>query len=227
MVAIFVAFMFVSLVLTDLGVQKWNAWQAARSTERTTSDAAISSEVLWQVPEGVHLSDVHTWFRPDPTGGLEVGADPLITHAIGAVRRVVMPNPGDQVAAGQPLFRLEQDDRSITVPATITGKVMAVNGRLQNQPALLNSDPYGTGWICRITPTTIGSVTPSVRFGEKAIMWLESEFARLREFVSLQITPEFALGATSQDGGLPTSGCLGELDKAAWSAFETEFLKRK
>jgi glycine cleavage system H protein len=227
MVAIFVAFMFVSLVLTDLGVQKWNAWQTARSTARAASNAVISSEALWQVPEGVHLSDVHTWFRPDPTGGLEIGADTLITHAIGVVRRIVLPNPGDQVTAGQPLFHLEQDGRSLTVPCTITGKVMAVNSRLQNQPALLNSDPYGSGWICRVTPTTVGAVTPNVRFGEKAIIWLESEFTRLREFLSVQITPEFALGATSQDGGLPASGCLGELDKAAWNAFEAEFLKKK
>ena len=68
---------------------------------------------------------------------------------------------------------------------------------------------------------------PNVRFGEKAIIWLESEFTRLREFLSTQLSPEFALGATSQDGGLPTSGCLTELDEAAWTAFETEFLKGK
>ena len=227
MVAIFVAFMFISLVLTDLGVQKWNAWHAARSTERTASDAAISSEVLWQVPEGVHLSDVHTWFRPDPTGGLEVGADPIITHAIGAVRRVVMPNPGDQVTAGQPLFRLEQDGRSIIVPSSITGKVVAVNSRLQKQPTLLNSDPYGSGWICRVTPTSVGAVTPNVRFGEKAIIWLESEFTRLREFLSVEIMSDFDLGVTSLDGGFPTAACLAELDQTAWSAFEAEFLKRK
>jgi glycine cleavage system H protein len=227
MVAIFVAFMFISLVLTDLGVHKWNAWQAARSTQRTASDAALSSEVLWQVPEGVHLSDVHTWFRPDPAGGLEIGADPLITHAIGAVRRVVLPNSGDQVTVGQPLFRLERDGRSITIPCTITGQVVAVNGQLQKQPTLLNSDPYGSGWICRVTPTAVGAATRNVRFGEKAIIWLESEFNRLREFLSVEIMSDFDLGVTSLDGGFPTTGCLTELDQTAWSAFEAEFLKKK
>jgi glycine cleavage system H protein len=158
---------------------------------------------------------------------LEIGADPFITHAIGAVRRVVLPNPGDQVTAGQALFHLERNGRSITVPCTITGKVMAVNSRLQDQPGLLNSDPYGSGWICHVIPTAIGSVAPKVRFGEKAILWLQSEFARLGEFLSAQIPTEMPLGATSQDGGLPSSGCLEELDKAAWNAFETEFLKWK
>jgi len=191
MVAIFVAFMFLSLVLTDLGVQKWTARQTARSTARTASEAVIGGEVLWNVPDGVHLSDVHTWFRPDPTGGLEIGADTLITHAIGAIRRIVLPKPGDQVSAGQPLFRLEQEGLSLTVLSTITGKVMAVNSRLQNQPALMNSDPYGRGWICRVTPTTVGAVTPNVRFGEKAMIWLESESHRNLPCAPLVRTEDF------------------------------------
>ena len=101
MVALFVAFMFVGLVLTDLGVHKINAWQTERTAKRAQRKSVISAVPLWQVPEGVHLSDVHTWFRPDPMGGLEVGADPFITHAIGSVRRIVLPNPGDQDKKGK------------------------------------------------------------------------------------------------------------------------------
>ena len=225
MVAIFVALMFVSLVLTDLGLVKWRAWRTARATEIETNAAARSFEALWQVPEGVHLSSAHTWLRPDPAGGLEIGADPLMAHAIGAVSRIVLPNPGDQVTAGEPLFRLERGGRSMTVPCTISGKVMAVNSRLQDHPDLLNSDPYGHGWVCHVTPTTIGAVAPKFQFGEKAILWLQSEFSRLSEFLSTQLPTEMPLGATSQDGGTPSSGCLGELSRTAWSKFESEFLK--
>jgi hypothetical protein len=103
--------------------------------------------------------------------------------------------------------------------------VSAVNSQLSDEPDRLISDPYRTGWVCRITPTSVGAVVPSTRFGENAIMWLEDEVARLREFLSAQVNPELNLGVTSQDGGIPASGCLAELDKAAWSAFESEFLK--
>jgi len=230
MVAIFVAFMFLSMVITDLGVQKWKARRAAgtaRPWEPQANLAAFAPEDLCQVPDGIHLSSAHTWLRPDPSGGLEIGADPFITHAVGAIRRVVLPNPGDQVTAGQTLFHLERNGRSIAVPSTITGKVMAVNSHLQDRPGLLSSDPYGSGWICLVIPTTIEAMTPRVRFGEKAILWMESEFARLGEFLSTHLPTDAPLGATSQDGGLPSSGCLAELDKAAWSAFETEFLRWK
>jgi hypothetical protein len=60
-----------------------------------------------------------------------------------------------------------------------------------------------------------------------AMTWLGKEFDRLREFLSVQMPPELALGATSQDGGEPVPGCLTELKDEAWSAFEAEFLKTR
>jgi glycine cleavage system H protein len=229
MVAIFVALMFVGLVLTDLTVQKWQAWRVAHSAPAMSPQgdfATYALDALSQVPEGVHLGNQHTWVRPDPQGGLEIGADALIARAMGAVRRVILPEIGGQVTAGQPLFRLEHNGRTITIPASITGRVLAVNSRLAAQPALLSSDPYGSGWVCHLTPTRLEGAAPAVRFGEQATMWLKDEFVRFQEFVFGQVSPDFALGVTSQDGGIPAMGCLIELDATAWRAFEADFLQR-
>ena len=106
----------------------------------------------------------------------------MIAHAVGAVRRIVLPKVGDQVTAGQPLFRLEHDGRSVTIPSAPD---RPGDGREQppvDQPELLSSDPYGSGWVCHLSPTRVERVAPSVRFGEQAMMWLESEFVRFREF---------------------------------------------
>jgi len=229
MVAIFVAFMFVSLVLTDLAMEKWRAWRALHAAPAARPIPEVMAHgfaALWQVPEGVHLADQHTWVKPNPTGGLEIGADALIARAVGTVCRIVLPKVGDQVTAGQPLFRLEHQGHAVTIPSAFTGRVMAVNHRLETQPELFSADPYGSGWICYLIPTLAESTSPRVRFGEQAVMWLESEFMRFSQFVFAQISPELALGVTSQDGGIPAVGCLGELDPAAWSAFEANFLQR-
>jgi glycine cleavage system H protein len=226
MVALFVALMFVGLVLTDLAVEKWRVWQKARAARSAASVRAMEPQMLWQVPEGVHLSGVHTWFRPDPAGGLEIGADALIAYAVGTVRKIVLPKPGDHVTAGQPLFQLEREGRAVTVPFLVTGQVMAVNSRLVDQPELLSSDPYGSGWVCHLNPTRVEGAAPIMRFGEAAVTWLENEFVRFREFIVGQISPDLALGVTSQDGGLPAVGSLSELDAKAWSAFEADFLRR-
>ena len=68
MVAIFVAFMFVSLVLTDLGVEKWKAWRAARAARPADSAEPwrMALEALWQVPEGVHLANHTPGSNPIP-----------------------------------------------------------------------------------------------------------------------------------------------------------------
>jgi len=227
MVAIFVALMFVCLVLTDLGVEKWKAWRVAhpaRATPPTAEVMAYGLNAWCQVPKDVHLNSQHTWLKPDPMGGLEIGADALIARAVGAVCRVILPKVGDEISAGQPLFRLDHNGRSVTIPSAITGRVMAVNSRLVDQPELLSSDPYGNGWVCRLGSIQMEKAAPRVRFGEQAAMWLESEFARFQEFIFAQVSPDLALGVTSQDGGIPAVGCLAELGSAAWIAFEANFL---
>lgn len=227
MVAILVAFTFLGLVLADFGVQKWNAWHEARSMGPAAQPATARPAALWQVPQGVYLSEGHTWMRPGRSGGLEIGVDNLVAHAIGAVRYVILPQPGDRVAAGQPLLRIEKGGGAVTIPSAITGFVEGVNSTLEEVPAQINSDPYGKGWICRIVPTHLATEMPHLRFGEKALTWLEEEFTRLREFLSVRAMPVLALGATSQDGGIPAAGCLDELPAGAWSEFEKEFLQTK
>jgi hypothetical protein len=76
-----------------------------------------------------------------------------------------------------------------------------------------------------MVPTAVDASMPHTRCGGKAILWLESEFSRLRNFLSVWMPLEPALGATSLDGGLPVQGCLAQLPKAGWKEFESEFLK--
>lgn len=225
MVAILVAFTFLGLILADFGVQKWSAWQEARSAERAMHPEVAPSEILWDVPGDVHLSDFHAWLRADPRGGIEIGADNLIVRSLGAATSVSLPQPGTRIAAGEPLFRLEKDGGALTVPSAVTGVVGSVNTDLLKAPSLINSDPYGKGWICRMIPTEVDTSMPRTRCGEKAILWLESEFSRLRNFLSVWMPLEPALGATSQDGGLPVPGSLAQLPKTVWKEFEAEFLK--
>ena len=225
MVAIFVAFMFVSLVLLDLSVEKWKAWRTSLSARDHVSQVASVPATPWQFPDGIRISPAHTWLKPESTGSIEVGADALITYAVGAVRRVILPKAGEQATEGQPLFRLEHNGSGITVRSSVTGQVTAVNNRLIEEPGLLSSDPYGSGWVCRVTPTHTKNGGSRMRLGKEAVMWLNDEFSRFREFILTQLSPDFALGTVSQDGGLPAVGCLGELSQETWSAFEEQFLR--
>ncbi len=225
MVALFVALMFVLLVLLDLGVEKWRGRRESVRARKAPGPGLIGATTgrsPWcQLPEGFHVSAGHAWFRPDPTGGLEVGGDAFLAHALGTVSRVVLPEIGRQISAGQPLFRLEHQGRSIVIPSALSGRVLAVNSRLEDHPEWLHTDSYGTGWVCYLVPTSRDEI--GIPFGQKALRWLESEFVRFREFLAARAVPDLALGVTNLDGGMPAAGCLGELDASSWAAFEVEF----
>ena len=112
----------------------------------------------------------------------------------------------------------------MNVRSSITGRVVAVNTRLGNRPGSVAKDPYGSGWICAITPTQSDNSSGGMRYGQKAANWLEQEFHRFREFLSLQVSPDLASEVTYADGGLPAIGSLAELPLRGWGAFEATFL---
>ena len=215
MVALFVALMFVALVLTDLVVEKVRARRAA---------AIAGTEVPWKVPKGFYLSEGHTWSHPDSSLGMRVGVDALVAHAMGTAENVLLPEVDALVEAGQSLFGLGRQGRELKIPSSITGRVVAVNSRLARHPELVAEDPYGVGWICAISPLRAEGDSSSISTGEKAALWLEQELHRLRDFLSRQASPDLALSVTLADGGLPVVGSLRELPISGWRAFEAEFL---
>jgi glycine cleavage system H protein len=215
MVALFVALMFIGFVLLDLIVQSLQARRAALSAP---------AGLPWNVPRGFYLSEGHTWSYPYSSVGVKVGADALVARALGTVEKVALPKLGELVQAGEPLFHLEYHGHALKIPSAITGHVAALNPSLGKRPELVVKDPYGSGWICAITPTQPNGGLRGMRSGEKAVAWLEQEFHRFREFLSMQISPDLALSVTYPDGGLPAVGSLTQLARGGWRAFEAEFL---
>jgi len=225
-VAIFVALMFILLVLVDLTLEKWRVRHADAELQKARRAGSRAADVsVWrQLPEGVYLSAGHAWLKPDPTGGIEMGGDAFLAHIVGKIHHVELPKVGSHVRAGQPLFRLEHAGRSIAVPAAVSSRILATNSRLQDHPDWVRVEPYGLGWICYVVPTNRDAqALPS---GQRAIHWLENEMTRFRDFLSAHALPDLALGTTHLDGGMPAADCLGELDAPVWTAFEREFLHR-
>jgi glycine cleavage system H protein len=216
MVALFVALMFIGFVLVDLIVQGLEARRAA---------VRAPSGLPWNVPQGFYLSEGHTWSYPYSPVGVRVGADALVAHALGAVEKVVVPKLGELVEAGQPLFRLEYQGCDLEIPSSVTGRVIALNHGLGKRPDLVAKDPYRSGWICAITTAQPDGGYGGMRSREKAVAWLEQEFHRFREFLSMQVSPDLALSVTYPDGGLPAVGSLTQLPRGGWQAFEAEFLR--
>ena len=231
MVAIFVALMFIGLILLDLALQKVEARRAARAltlAARTIAPRGPASRTLdgWPaLPEGVYLSEGHSWLRPQGQEAFQVGPDALVGQALGSVTRVVPPGVGSEMWAGAPLFQIEVRGRLLTVASPLTGRVVAVNGELQDRPELALRVPYDDGWVCVFQPTRLAEQKPAWHVGEKAVAWFEQEVQRFSQFLWTRFASDLALGETSLDGGVPAPGSLQEFDADTWKAFELEFLR--
>jgi len=205
--------MFIGFLLVDVILQ------------RVRRKAPVPTEFASSIPPGFYISEGHSWSHPDSSLGIRVGADALVVHALGTVEKVTLPKLGGLVEAGQPLFRLERQGCGFNVQSSITGRVVALNTVLATRPESVAKEPYGSGWICAITPTQSDGSSESMRCGQKAALWLEREFHRFREFLSTQVTPDITAAVTYPDGGLPAVGSLAELPVSGWRAFEGAFLE--
>lgn len=110
-----------------------------------------------QVPEQLRYSSDHEWVSVD--GGIaRVGITDYAQHELGDVVYVQLPTVGASVGAGDSFGEVESTKSVSDVYAPVSGTVVAVNDALGSSPELLNSDPYGDGWICQIELADAGQV---------------------------------------------------------------------
>jgi len=104
------------------------------------------------IPADLRYSSDHEWIRVDGTT-VTIGITEYAQDALGDVVFVEMPDAGRSVTAGESFSEVESTKSVSDIYAPIAGAVTEVNDALESQPELLNSDPYGAGWICRIEIT--------------------------------------------------------------------------
>ncbi len=101
------------------------------------------------IPAELRYSSDHEWVRVEGATAT-IGITEYAQDALGDVVFVEMPQAGFAVAAGESFSEVESTKSVSDIYAPVTGSIAEVNADLESQPELLNSDPYGAGWICRI-----------------------------------------------------------------------------
>lgn len=102
-----------------------------------------------QVPEQLRYSSDHEWVAVDGNR-VRVGITDYAQDALGDVVYVQVPSLGATVTAGDSFGEVESTKSVSDVYAPVSGTVVAVNEGLADAPEILNSDPYGAGWLCEI-----------------------------------------------------------------------------
>jgi glycine cleavage system H protein len=105
-----------------------------------------------RVPDDLRYTTDHEWALL-VDGRVRVGVTDYAQDALGDVVFVDLPAVGARVEAGGPLGEVESTKSVSEIYAPVGGEVVAVNAALSDAPELLNSDPYGAGWISEIAPS--------------------------------------------------------------------------
>ncbi|OBA73529.1 glycine cleavage system protein H [Mycobacterium sp. 1554424.7] len=99
------------------------------------------------IPPDLHYTAEHEWVRRSGEDTVRVGITDFAQSALGDVVFVQLPDVGSQVTAGESFGEVESTKSVSDLFAPVSGTVSAVNGDLDGSPQLVNSDPYGSGWL--------------------------------------------------------------------------------
>lgn len=103
----------------------------------------------------------HEWTRRTEHNGrvaLQVGITDFAQDALGDVVFVEVEDVGSTVTVNEPLGEIESTKSVSDLFAPVSGEIVDVNTALDDEPQLVNDDPYGAGWICTIVPSDEGQL---------------------------------------------------------------------
>ena len=108
-------------------------------------------------PEDLRYTKDHEWVRTEGDT-VRVGVTDYAQDALGDIVFVTLPETGTHVTAGETCGEVESTKSVSDVYAPVTGTVLERNESLDSSPELVNSDPYGQGWMMAIRPDDAGEV---------------------------------------------------------------------
>ncbi len=174
------------------------------------------------VPGNVMVHPGHAWAKVGANSIITVGMDDFAVKLLGSVDSISLPEKGSKVGQGSPAWLMEADSRSIHMLSPVEGEVVAINSEVVKSPALAFRDPYGKGWLFKVTNSNpaanLENMIPPAMIGK----WLEE----IRETLYCLKRGE-AVAGLHQDGGEPVSGLGRAVDPERWDDLAREFLLTK
>ena len=104
-----------------------------------------------ELPGDLYYTKDHEWIRPENDGSFVVGITEYAQAALGDLVYVELPDVDQELAENDEMAVVESVKAASDVYAPISGTVVAVNEGLADDPESINNDPYGDGWIVRMT----------------------------------------------------------------------------
>ncbi len=111
-----------------------------------------------QTPGNLKYAKTHEWARLEDDGTITVGISDHAQELLGDLVFMELPEVGTSVGAGKECAVVESVKAASDVYAPVSGEITETNAALADAPEIVNSDPYGEGWLFRIKPSDAGEL---------------------------------------------------------------------
>jgi len=102
------------------------------------------------IPSDLKYRESHEWVREEEGDGVVIGITDHAQAALGDMVFIELPEPGMSYAQGDACAVVESVKAASDIYAPVSGEVVEVNEALEDDPGLVNNDPYGDGWLFRM-----------------------------------------------------------------------------
>jgi glycine cleavage system H protein len=107
---------------------------------------------MTELPGDLRYTEEHEWLRQEEDGSVTIGITDHAQAALGDLVYVELPELDQELESGAEMAVVESVKAASDVYAPVSGTVVAINEALADDPEVINTDPYGDGWIVRVQP---------------------------------------------------------------------------
>ncbi|MGL4734042.1 MAG: glycine cleavage system protein GcvH [Enterovibrio sp.] len=105
---------------------------------------------MYELPQDLHYTTTHDWVRLEGGGIVTIGLTDFAQKQLGIVESVDLLDENEHVDNGSEYGNIESSKSSNEILSCLSGEIIAINEDVIDQPQLINSDPYGDGWLVQI-----------------------------------------------------------------------------
>jgi glycine cleavage system H protein len=173
----------------------------------------------FRIPKNLRYHPGHGWVMNERRNVARVGVDELAAKVLGPVERIQLPEPGRWVRQGQRALSFFRDGQKVEVSSPVEGEVLEVNQELLKNPARLQNDPYGEGWLMTVHVPDEGAVQRNLMPKNLVTAWIQEAVDRL-----YARQPQLA-GPAMAEGGEPIRDLTAALPASSWKELAEEVLQ--
>lgn len=132
----------------------------------------------YDLPDEIYFHMEHSYAKIED-GKVRVGMSDFFAKTAGSIVYVDLPFEGDEVEAGEVCGKIQSRKWIGKLVAPVSGEILEINEDINDEATLINSDPYGAGWILTIEPSKLEEDLGKLIHGAKAVNeWIAGELKK-------------------------------------------------